>query len=1092
MIYFVAFLLLGSGIAFGDDTEIYGANEVDNTNAIQSNVLFVMDTSGSMAGDVENTLIPYNSSQSYSGRYYTSDFYNNVNDDPSDGHKRSAFEKSSSYECRETLSNLDSQGKVLGDFQQYRNGWRDLKDGSDNTIRCDRGKAVWLYSGNYMNWYHDPNNVTTSTRMEVVVDVVNELTHSLKNINLGLMRFDQDAEGGMIDVPVSDISTSGPQIRSKLAQYYPKGGTPLEETLYEASRYYRGDSVIFGRGSRPNESVSDSRIGNLYKSPIEATCQKNHVILLTDGEPTVDESANGYVRSRVANMVLPTGLSKSCSGDGDCLDELAYWMKNTDHSKDHIGNQEITTYTIGGFNLANGVELLKRTANWGGGKYFEANDTQGLTNALESIFLDILSTDSTFTAPAVSVNAFNATEHNDELFYALFRPDDNVRWAGNLKKYKLTENGLVVGARSNTPAISEATGFFNEGVFDYWNKSDQPDGKKIDKGGAANLMLPHNRNIYSEDSVNYLGSFQSFANETTFDMIGEGWDRFVKVRDWTKGYDVDDSDGDGDTFDSRYTIGDPLHSEPVVINYGGTKDNPVASIFFGTNEGFIHAMDTETGRERYAFLPTELHKIQKHYYDNALAAKDKPYGMDGFISAWFYDDNNNNRLLTSSGSIEANEHIYIYAGMRRGGRNYYALDVSNPDKPRMLFKIEGGKGDFKKLGQTWSKAIPTKVKFNGKSRYVLFFSGGYDESQDNNNFYQEDSMGNAIYMVDAETGERLWWASNSGADLNIPLMVNSMPASVTAIDITGDGFINYLFAADMGGRVFRIDLNPDNSGPNDFAKGDAIGIFNLGTEETNRRFYNKPNVSLVKDKQNGDYLTISIGSGHRAHPILTKKVENRFYVLRDFNPYSAPDNYTPKMEAPEWETTLPPGGVANKYRLYNATSLMKQGEKVLTHGLQTLIKGGGGFYVTFDEIGEKVLSQSTTFSGAIIFTTFSPTGGSSISCGADLGTARMYVLDQKWATAKIDLNGDGDVDEKDTSKILSHSGIAPRPVIIYRKDGGKTIAIGTETFDDDRFEQKPSSQNCKKNGTCEQQVKACEKNNCNVIPVYWRQNSNNN
>lgn len=1078
-------LLIGSTIVHADDTEIYGASGIDNNNGIRSNVLFIMDTSGSMSGDVANTLSPYDSTKTYSGRYYQNDIYNSLSDDPSDGHRRSAFEKSSSYSCDDALSNIDAQGKVLGEFQQYRNGWRDLRDGSDNTVRCDRGKSSWLYSGNYINWYKDPNNVTTSTRMEVVVDVVNELTHSLKNINLGLMRFDQEAEGGMIDVPVSDISSSGPAIRSKLAQYYPKGGTPLEETLYEAARYYRGDSVLFGRDSKPNPSVTNSRIGNDYKSPIEATCQKNHVILLTDGEPTVDESANGYVRSLVSNMTLPTGLSKSCSGDGDCLDELAFWMKNTDHSNSNVGNQEITTYTIGGFDLANGVDLLKRTANWGGGRYFEANDTQGLTVALESIFLDILATDSTFTAPAVSVNAFNSTEHRDELFYALFRPDDNVKWSGNLKKYRMTEEGLVVGANSNTPAISEATGFFNDGVFDYWNNTSEPDGKKVDEGGAENLFNPSQRKLYSDDSADYLGNFQSFANETSFDMIGEGWDRFVKVREWTKGYDVDDSDGDGDTTDARYIIGDPLHSEPVVINYGGTEKNPIAAIYFGTNEGFLHGINTNTGEENFAFLPTALHQIQKHYYDNALAANDKPYGIDGLISSWYYDKNKNGQVLKTNGSLESGEHVYLYAGMRRGGRNYYALDVSNPTEPKMLFKIQGGTGDFSKIGQTWSKATPAKIKFKGKTRYVLFFAGGYDESQDSNTTYKKDSVGNAIYMVDAKTGERLWWASDIGADLNISHMVNSMPASVSPIDITGDGYVNYLFAADMAGRVFRIDFNSKSKDESDFAKGGAIFISNLGTEETNRRFYNKPNVSLVKDRQRGDYLTISIGSGHRAHPIQTTKVKNRFYVIRDFNPYSLPDSYNLTLEAPEWDTS---SANALKSRLYNATSLMKKGQKALTPKLENLMRNGGGFYITFDTEGEKVLAESTTFAGAIIFTTFSPSSGTSNSCGADLGTARMYVIDQKWATSKIDLDEDGSLNESDTVKILSHSGIAPRPVLIYRQDGGKTIAIGTETFDDDRFQQTPSSDDCAANGTCTQEVKMCEKSNCYVIPQYWRQN----
>ncbi len=81
-----------------------------------------------------------------------------------------------------------------------------------------------------------------------------------------------------------------------------------------------------------------------------------------------------------------------------------------------------------------------------------------------------------------------------------------------------------------------------------------------------------------------------------------------------------------------------------------------------------------------------------------------------------------------------------------------------------------------------------------------------------------------------------------------------------------------------------------------------------------------------------------------------------------------------------------------------------------------------------------------------------------------------------------------DTDEEDSSITLAHAGIAPRPVVIYRQGGGKTIAIGTETIDDDRFQEQASSDTCADDGTCEEQVKKCEVQNCYVTPVYWRQN----
>lgn len=1104
--------MLASQVALGDDTEIYGATGIDDGNRVNSNVIFVMDTSGSMDNLVSSAQTPYDPNTTYTGSFSDDQFYHHLDNDPDDGHDYSTLGTGNVRGCEDTRNTLQSDGRIFGHYAQLRyflwfTFWGDIANGSQDDIRCNESnsdRTYTLYSGNYMN-YHNSTAYVTRDRLDIVVDVVTDLTESLSDINLGLMRFERDAHGGIVDVAVSDIDTSGPLIRAKLDEYDHGGNTPLLESYYEAVRYFRGESVLFGDDANPNDSVDESRKADdstTYQSPIEHTCQKNHIILFTDGAPTSDDEANSYIRDLVSNINLPSELNSNCSGNGGCMRELAYWARNTDHSTSVSGTQEITTYTIGGFQdrdegeeLDEPTQRLQDTADWGGGKFFEANNTAGLTQALDDIFIDILSTDSTFTAPAVSVNAFNASEHRDELFYALFRPDDKYKWVGNVKRYKLTNEGIVVGQNANSPAISQATGFFNEGVFDFWNNTSEADGKKVNLGGAANrLPTPQgNRNIFThyddQSAAQVLPRLDATgaATDVSFDM--EGDTNFDHVLDWTLGKDVLDYDGDNDATETRQELGDPLHSEPIVITYGGTEENPDSTIFFGTNEGFIHGVDTETGVEEFAFLPRAMHPIQKEYFYNNGAAANKPYGMDGLITSWFYDKNRNNLIIDpSTGSIEEDEHIYLYAGMRRGGRGYYGLDVTNRNAPKMLFNIEGGvTPGFDDLGQTWSKMTITKVKIEGAIKEVLFFGGGYDENQDTTGTARtNDTLGNAIYMVDASDGTLLGWASDtdSGADIEIDGMDNSIPASVSVVDINGDGLTDYLFAVDTGGRVFRIDFP---GGSIDDAWGGMIADINDDTETGNRRFYNKPNVALVKDRNLGDYLTIAIGSGHRAHPILTQNVANRFYVIKDFNPYSAPSEYLTKTEAAESKITLGDGESPERSKLYNATALMTEGVSAYTSSMQRLMARGGGWYVKFNTEGEKVLAESTTFAGAVIFTTFSPTGNTTNACGADTGLSKTYVLDQKNAMAVIDLNGDGVVDEKDSSKSLSHSGIAPRPVIIYRSGGGKTIAIGTETIDDKRFNPDPDDPDCAETDSCSEN-KNFENAKDKVTPKYWRQN----
>ena len=95
--------------------------------------------------------------------------------------------------------------------------------------------------------------------------------------------------------------------------------------------------------------------------------------------------------------------------------------------------------------------------------------------------------------------------------------------------------------------------------------------------------------------------------------------------------------------------------------------------------------------------------------------------------------------------------------MRRGGRSYYALDVSEKDNPKYLWSIKGGSGssDFAELGQTWSKPTKSKMRIANTVKDVIIFGGGYDPAQDYASKRTADSMGNTVFIVDAVDGSLL-------------------------------------------------------------------------------------------------------------------------------------------------------------------------------------------------------------------------------------------------------------------------------------------------------------------------------------------------
>ncbi len=208
------------------------------------------------------------------------------------------------------------------------------------------------------------------------------------------------------------------------------GWTPLSETLYEAANYYMGRNVDYGNVG-PVRSVAASRTsgtinGTTYRRPATYACQKNYIVLLTDGLPTQDVSANAKIMALPnwsTNVTRPT-CSGAAGSDGRCMSDLAEYLYRHDLDSSLAGLQNITTYTIGfGVDLAVGdTTFLQATAQKGGGRYFPAGDTASLTGALTQIVTEILDDATTFSTPTAPVNAFNRTQNLNDVYVSVFAP----------------------------------------------------------------------------------------------------------------------------------------------------------------------------------------------------------------------------------------------------------------------------------------------------------------------------------------------------------------------------------------------------------------------------------------------------------------------------------------------------------------------------------------------------------------------------------------------------------------------------------------------------------------------------------------------
>lgn len=913
----------------------------------------------------------------------------------------------------------DSANKYIKADPSRNSQYLSFKDGSYSDAW--RNYFPYIYSGNYINYliykteFKDVLIGPKKSRMQVTKEAAKFVVNTTGGIQLGLSRFNTYGNGGMIDIAASDIEGIRNVFATTIDRYLPWNGTPLSEAFYETAQYLRGGPVDYGKDSaarfqypnttlirrssgfidyddnasrtykQSNPSTATSRISNTYNSPITTACNAtSNLVLFTDGVPSSsDTSANDEIRELLKDANIDFGtepgltdydrsvLTNDCSVAGGCAEELAYYLANYDQRPLLPGKQTINTHVIGGFfdENSNGsaLDYMKNIARFGKGTYVAASDKDQIAKAFRAAVTAGYDKPVTFVAPAVSVNSYNSLEHLDSLFYAMFVPSIDNNWKGNLKSYRLAPNGTVVDAEGNS-AVDSSSGRFKEASRSYWTASGTKDGESVLKGGAA-ANLTKELNILTHLSSNK-GSLSTLISTSsiTKDMLGlssqASTEEHTALIDW-----LNRKQGEN----TRLQIEDPLHSRPIVVNYGYDKDEASGEVtakgvvFMGTNSGYLHAIDADKKnfKEYFSYIPKELLR-NANLYHTADLYEPKPYGVDGPINYWHADANQN-------AQVDNGEKVYLYFGLRRGGRHYYALDISNPENPKFQWQINGGDGgDFDKMGESWSPMTLAKVRWgdSGKTKVVLLFGGGYDPQEDSRAIRAPHSMGNSVYMIDPETGKLLWSASDSNAATRLSEMTSAITSEIKTIDFDGDQITDYFFVSDIGGRVWRFDLNADitKSISNSNFIADAGVIFDANVGNTSyQRFYNAPSVSYFSNKKaNENFLTISIGSGFRAHP-LQEVGEDSFYIIKDPHVTTQPTTYE-KLNRGDLEE-IPTTSVTS-------AAYSKKGWK-------------------YDlPVGEKVLSPSLTANGHMFFTTFSPRslGTNVAGCSADVGRAKAYTI----------------------------------------------------------------------------------------------------
>ncbi len=313
--------------------------------------------------------------------------------------------------------------------------------------------------------------------------------------------------------------------------------------------------------------------------------------------------------------------------------------------------------------------------------------------------------------------------------------------------------------------------------------------------------------------------------------------------------------------DPEWFLGDSFMSAPVVVTnpkfvsdkkgypefkeISSVKNRPTV-IYLSSNDGMLHAIDETNGNEKWSYIPNCVLGKLYQFKDGQRFTTDGPVTVGDLD---FEGDGGGN-----GGQAGTGWHTVLVGGMGRGERYYYALDVTDPDAPTLLWETTDTS-----MGYTWSPAALGHV-YTGPVQGIIpvvFVGGGYDK----------DNGANKVYIIDARDGSIKKSFTVGSAGNNVPSgiltirysLLNGVPVDYTTTPRVTmepveqyDENIEVAYFGDTSGTLWRIGPDEDWSGglnskidPNTGAYTnwyDNVHLVKLYDPSEDQPIYHKPTV----------------------------------------------------------------------------------------------------------------------------------------------------------------------------------------------------------------------------------------------------------
>jgi type IV pilus assembly protein PilY1 len=408
----------------------------------------------------------------------------------------------------------------------------------------------------------------------------------------------------------------------------------------------------------------------------------------------------------------------------------------------------------------------------GRGQFFTADDPQQLINSLVAVMQSIQNTAA--TGSAVAINA-QELQGDTALYQATYIPRN---WTGDVVAKPLDpDNGGVV-------------------------QIDDANGNPIDKVDWSAAEMLDNKDWTSRKVITFKDTTQSGAIFSTgteglssgqLALLDANPTIAANMINYLRGDASNEfANGVGVFRDRESRLGDVVHASPVP--YRSDPGQP-GVIFVGANDGMLHVLDETTGEERFAYVP------------NLVMANLKELTVDPYVHKYFVDSEPYIAKLGSLGST------ILVGGLGRGGRGYYCLDISDVENPTLDAELNRAsivKWEYpvnsnpenktvdRDMGYSYSQAYAV----NSAAGWVVIFGNGYDSYNGEAVLYalRINSDGSLVSTTPTKIRTNSGDASSNCNGLSTPAL----------IDVNLDGLVDFAFAGDLLGNMWKFDLRDSN------------------------------------------------------------------------------------------------------------------------------------------------------------------------------------------------------------------------------------------------------------------------------------------